>query len=108
MSTRNLVKGDGYTLIDWGAAHVGPAVWGDLEQIHRWKVLDDAESPVSDVAWANVLEGSGLTDAEAGPILRELTVLHALDVLRWAMDVRPERLPELTAQSTALLRALLS
>jgi aminoglycoside phosphotransferase (APT) family kinase protein len=107
MSTRNLVKGDGYTLIDWGATHAGPAVWGDLEQIHRWKVLDDAESPVSDAAWANVLEGSGLTDAEAAPILRELTVLHALDVLRWAMDVRPERLPELTAQSTALLRAVL-
>ena len=106
MSTRNLVAGKRYTLIDWGAAHVGPRVWGDLEQIHRWKLLADAESPVSDLAWAGVLDGSGLTDAEATDVVRELTVLHAVDVIRWARVARPDRLPEFVAQSTVLLRVL--
>lgn len=105
MSTRNLLGGERYTLIDWGAATVGPVVWGDLERIHRWKLLEDAESAVSDVAWANVLEGSGLTDTEATTVVRELTVLQALDVIRWALVVRPDRLSGLIPQSTALLRA---
>ena len=103
MSTRNLLGGERYTLIDWGAAAVGPVVWGDLERIHRWKLLADPESPVSDLAWANVLEGSGLTDAEATTVVRELTVLQALDVIRWALEVRPDRLNDLIPQSTALL-----
>lgn len=103
MSTRNLLDGERYTLIDWGAAAVGPVVWGDLERIHRWKLLADAESAVSDAAWANVLEGSGLTDAEATPVVRELRVLNALDVIRWASDVRPDRLPGVIPSSTALL-----
>ncbi|MET0844133.1 MAG: aminoglycoside phosphotransferase family protein [Mycetocola sp.] len=107
MSTRNLLGGERHTLIDWGAATVGPVVWGDLERIHRWKLLEDPESAVSDVAWANVLEGSGLTDTEATTVVRELTVLQALDVIRWALEVRPDRLSSLVPQSTALLsRAL--
>lgn len=108
MSTRNLLSGERYTLIDWGAATVGPVVWGDLERIHRWKLLEDPESDVSDVAWANVLEGSGLTDAEATTVVRELTVLQALDVIRWALDVRPDRLSGLVPQSTALLGRVLN
>lgn len=112
MSTRNLLDGDQYTLIDWGSAHVGPVVWGDLEQIYGWKLLADPDSPVSDAAWAAVLTGSTVpghkpSAAETAQVMRELTVLHALDVVRWARELQPDRLPALVTQSTALLRAVL-
>lgn len=47
LSTRNVVSGDRYAIIDWGAAHVGPAPWGDLDVLYRWHVMDDPQSPIS-------------------------------------------------------------
>lgn len=105
LSTRNVVSDGGrHTVIDWGSARTGPSPWSDLEQLHRWIVLEDPESPVSPAAWAAVLDGAGLTAAQSAPVLDELTALNALDVVRWAIDRRPDRVAALAAQSSRLLR----
>ncbi|GAA1311041.1 MAG: phosphotransferase [Brachybacterium tyrofermentans] len=105
---RNLLRDGGiYTVIDWGAASVGPVMWGDLERIFRWHRLGDKESPVSDAAWECVLEGAGLSRTEAEPVVRDLAAVHALDVVRWAIDIRPDRLDEIVADSRDVLAAMI-
>lgn len=104
---RNLVRDDGvYTVIDWGAASVGPVMWGDLEVIYRWHLVGDEESPVSTAAWEHVLGAAGLSRAEAEPVVRDLAALHALDLVRWAIDKRPDRLAEIVADSRDVLAAM--
>nr|WP_240977391.1 aminoglycoside phosphotransferase family protein [Planctomonas sp. JC2975] len=107
LSTRNVVADDGYVIIDWGTAQVGPTLLADLERIRRWMLLGDEESVVTPDAWGVVLSGAGLRSSEVEPVLDELTALHALDVVRWALDRRPDRLDELAAESTRLLRLVL-
>ncbi|WP_344751452.1 aminoglycoside phosphotransferase family protein [Gryllotalpicola koreensis] len=106
LSTRNLLVNERYAVVDWGSAHSGPTCWGDLDQINRWRLLGDPESPVSEAAWSSALGGAGLTDAQAAPVLAELAVLHALDVVRWSYTSRPDRLDELVHRSARLLRVL--
>jgi Ser/Thr protein kinase RdoA (MazF antagonist) len=107
LSHRNLVRrGNDYTVIDWGAASVGPVMWGDLEHLYCWHRVPDPESPVGDAAWAEVLEGAGLIRADAEPIVQELAVLHSLDVVRWAIDKRPDRLTEISGHSRAVIAAI--
>ena len=107
---RNLVTASdgGYVVLDWGSAQVGPRPWTDVEQIHRWHVTRDAETPVSAAAWDEVLgavlEGTGVSPDAAAGIVGSLAVLHALDVVRWAQDRRPDRLAELATQSAATVR----
>lgn len=108
-SHRNLLRsGDGdYTVIDWGAVSTGPSMWGDLARIYRWHILSDRESPVSAVAWESVLDGAGLDRVAAEPVVRELAALHALDIVRWAISHRPERLEEIIASSRSVLHEVL-
>ena len=107
---RNLVTASdgGYVILDWGSAQVGPTPWTDLELVHRWHVTGDAETPVSAAAWDEVLaatiERTAVPPDEAARIVGSLAVLHALDVVRWALDRRPDRLAELAASSAATLR----
>jgi aminoglycoside phosphotransferase len=104
---RNLLRHDDvYTVIDWGAAMTGPVMWGDLARIFRWHRLEDAQSPVSSAAWSHALDGAGLTRAEAEPVVRELTVVHALDLVRWALARRPDRLAEIAEDSRRALATM--
>lgn len=104
---RNLLRHDDvYTVIDWGAATTGPVMWGDLARIVRWHRLENAQSPVSAAAWARALGGAGLTRAEAEPVVRELTAVHALDLVRWALVQRPDRLAEIAAASRRTLATM--
>lgn len=104
---RNLLRDDDvYTVIDWGAASTGPVMWGDLERIFRWHRLEDSESPVSAAAWEHVLDGAELSRTEAEPVARELAALHALDLTRWAIDRRPDRLAEIASNSRDVLAAM--
>jgi fructosamine-3-kinase len=106
LSHRNLVRnGDDYMVIDWGTTSVGPVMWGDFECLYTWHLVPDVESPVSDEAWTRVLEGAGLTRADAEPIVQELVVLHALDLVRWAIDQRPDRLAEIAGHSRKVIAA---
>lgn len=82
LSSRNIIAGEGYTVIDWGAAHAGPAPWGDLAILYRWHVTNDRESPVSDMAWGRVLSSAGINRVYAEAVLAEVVTLSALDVVR--------------------------
>jgi len=107
---RNLLTAPdgGYVVLDWGCAQAGPTPWTDLEAVHRWHVTGDAETRVSDAAWAAVLaavlEETGTAPDDAARVVGSLAVLHALDVVRWALDRRPERLAELVPASAATVR----
>jgi len=104
---RNLIRDDDvYTVIDWGAASAGPVMWGDLEVIYRWHLVGDEESPVSTSAWEHVLGAAGLSRTEAEPVVRGLAAVHALDLVRWAIDKRPDRLAEIVADSREVLAAM--
>lgn len=106
-SHRNLLRHDDvYTVIDWGTASAGPVLWGDLERIYRWHLTGDPESPVNVAAWEGVLDGAALHRGEAEPVVRELAALHALDIVRWAIDRRPDRLAEIASSSRDVLAAL--
>ncbi|WP_046013720.1 phosphotransferase family protein [Microbacterium sp. SA39] len=107
LSTRNVVSGDRYAVIDWGAAHAGPVPWGDLDVLHRWHVMEDPQSPVSADAWAEVLRGAGIDPEIARPVLRELAVLGAMDVVRWAIAQCPDRLDELRESSRRVIHRML-
>ena len=105
---RNLLRhGDVYTVIDWGAATTGPVMWGDLARVFRWHRMEDRQSPVSAAAWDHALDGAGLTRAEAEPVLRELTAVHALDLVRWALARRPDRLARIADESRDVLVAMI-
>jgi aminoglycoside phosphotransferase (APT) family kinase protein len=108
LSTRNVLSGEGYAVIDWGAAHAGPVPWGDLDVLHRWHVMEDPQSPVSADAWAEVLRGAGIDPDGARPVLRELAVLGALDVVRWTLEQCPDRLAELRESSRGVIRRMLA
>lgn len=107
LSTRNVVVDpDGaYVVLDWGSAAAGPTPWTDLELIRRWHVTADPVSVVSPDAWRAVLDGAGWSAraAELEALLDELQILHVLDVIRWAIDNKPERIDELVAQAQAAL-----
>ena len=74
-------------LIDWGSARTGPVPSTDLINLLRNR--DDQQNP-TDVEIDAFASGFG-----SGPELiqgvRDLRVLHCLDVARWALDHAPER-----------------
>jgi len=107
LSTRNVLSGYRYAVIDWGAAHAGPVPWGDLDVLHRWHVMEDRQSPVSAAAWAEVLRAAEIDPEFAKPVLSELAVLGALDVVRWALEQRPDELDEFRDRSSAVIRRML-
>jgi aminoglycoside phosphotransferase (APT) family kinase protein len=118
LSTRNLIAdpSGGYVVLDWGSASAGPTPWTDLELIRRWHVSGDPVSVVSADAWRAVQRGAdsvaagsrtGMAGAETETLLDELQILHVLDVVRWAIDNKPERIAELVQQARhALARVL--
>lgn len=104
LHTRNLINGpDGYTVLDWGAAQVGPTPWMDLRRIHHWWVTVDADSPVTHQALLAALHGAGIRESEAVPVILELTLLHALDVTRWVLAQHPDRLQEFLPDAQATI-----
>ena len=107
LSTRNIIAGEGYTVIDWGAAHAGPAPWGDLAILYRWHVTDDKESPVSSTAWRRVLASAGIDRIYAEAVLAELVTLSTLDIVRWALDQCPERVDAIRENSARMIRTML-
>lgn len=110
LSTRNLITTDtaGYVVLDWGSAITGPVPWTDLERIYRWHVTGDPETQVSEDAWHAVLSGAGLNPATAGALIDELEILHVLDVVRWSLDQKPDRLPEFAQQARKSIRRILA
>lgn len=108
LSTRNLLAvAGGYAVLDWGSAGAGPVPWTDLEQIYRWHVTADPVTQVSEDAWLAVLSGAGLSGPGVPALIDELQILHVLDVVRWARDRRPDRLPGLVREARSVISRVL-
>jgi aminoglycoside phosphotransferase (APT) family kinase protein len=94
LAARNvLVSPDGaLVLMDWGSATCGPVPYTDLLTLHHHHDQDDDPSADDLAAFS---AGYGIDLGEVGPTLEALRQLAALDLVRWALDRRPDRLPEL-------------
>jgi Ser/Thr protein kinase RdoA (MazF antagonist) len=90
------------TLIDWGSASVGPVPFHDYMRI--W--ADEAEgfSPADLEAFA---QGYGVPLRQLHSTLVDMNILSHIDLVRWARDRRPDRLPEITAKSRRVVHQLL-
>ena len=109
LAPRNLiVRDDGEgVLIDWGGASAGPAPWTDLETVYRWHLADlpeGFEAPVTAGDVTAFARGCGVDLAAVTPLLETLVLLHALDLARWAMDVRPDLLSHYAAGAARAVR----
>ena len=81
--------------------------WTDLELIHRWHVTGDPVSEVSVGAWQAVLSGAEVSERTADELIPELQILHVLDVIRWSLDRRPDRLQEFVLQAREAIPRIL-
>jgi hypothetical protein len=83
-------------LLDWGSATVGIAPHTELQGLiaEHEERGDPALSELG--AFADGLE----VDLDAMlPVLHDLVLLHHLDLIRWAIDRRPDRLDQVAAQA---------
>jgi aminoglycoside phosphotransferase (APT) family kinase protein len=85
-------------LIDWGSASAGPIPFGDLLPVvasHR------AFGDPTAAELGSFAAGLGTTLADIGETLERLMLLQALDLVRWAMAKRPDRLNEVVRLASA-------
>ncbi|AKU15111.1 hypothetical protein VV02_03265 [Luteipulveratus mongoliensis] len=91
-------------LIDWGCATVAPVPHHDFVYLLDGTADDDGP-PTADVdAFA---DGYGVRVADLMPTLEPMRVLAAIDVVRWAIDRRPDRVDELVSAARRRLSPLL-
>lgn len=100
LSLRNLLVASGRrpVLIDWGSASVGPVPFGDLQplvQAHR-----DDNDP-SDAELQAFAEGLDISLQDLSDTLDGLLLLSALDLVRWAIERRPDRLGDVIRSARA-------
>lgn len=77
-------------LIDWGSAFVNPSPFDAILRIQR----DEAGEGFSLSDVECFAEGYGVALAPLQPTLQALWLLNRIDVVRWAIDNRPDRLSE--------------
>ncbi|MET3805566.1 Ser/Thr protein kinase RdoA (MazF antagonist) [Nakamurella sp. UYEF19] len=104
LAPRNLLVADGVApvLIDWGSASAGPVPFGDL--LHLVKAHRSDGSPSTDEL-AAFADGAGIALGSVMGTVEDLLLLSALDLPRWALDRRPDRLAEIVAASKDLVQS---
>lgn len=78
-------------LIDWGSARAGPSPFLDfvgLLTAHR------QQNDPSDAELLSFADGYGVSLEKIRETLENLMVIEALDLVRWAIDQRPDLLPQ--------------
>jgi aminoglycoside phosphotransferase (APT) family kinase protein len=91
-------------LLDWGCAHAHVVPHHEIAQLRRDGVT------FSSTAFGAFLTGYGLTPAafEAlQPEIDAVTLLQAVDLVRWALDRSPEAIPRCVAWARATVDAIL-
>lgn len=92
LALRNLIVPDDGppVLVDWGSVNAGPSPLGDLLTLleaHR------SGGDPSDEELAAFTDGYGADLRDLCRIAEDVALLGALDLVRWAIDRRPDRLP---------------
>jgi Ser/Thr protein kinase RdoA (MazF antagonist) len=91
-------------LIDWGSAQVGPVP--HLDYLRVWS--DDAREGFSPSDFAAFADGYGVPPRELLATLADVRLLSRLDLVRWALDRRPDRVDEIASKSRLAVRAWLA
>jgi aminoglycoside phosphotransferase (APT) family kinase protein len=88
-------------LVDWGSAFAGPTPYGDLVPVAK-AVLTDGNPTRSEFnAFAAALGAASVTTDQ---ILYPMVLLSALDLVRWALDNRGDRVAEIAASSRTIIQ----
>ncbi|ROP65299.1 phosphotransferase family protein [Curtobacterium sp. PhB115] len=82
-------------LIDWGAAETGPTPWTDARRVVEWAFIDES---ISRQEHDEFMVSAGLDSDADHRTLVSMTVLHLLDVTRWALERRPDLYGEYLAR----------
>lgn len=92
LTSRNLIIPDvgPAVLLDWGSASFGPVPWTDLLVLDRDARQAGAGTGPDLAAFTAAM---GLRMAEVWPTFEAFRRLQLLDLVRWAADQRPDRLP---------------
>lgn len=88
LAPRNLLSRgseDPPVLIDWGAATTGPSPWTDARRVFEWAIIDRT---IAVADYERFAARAGLIGDER--TVASMTVLHLLDVTRWAREWRPD------------------
>jgi len=84
-------------ILDWGSAQVGPVPYLDHLRIQA----DEAREGFSPADLAAFARGYGVAPLGLSAILADVYLLARLDLVRWALERRPDRLQEIGARSRA-------
>ena len=95
-----LAEGGAPVLIDWGSACVAPAPLADYLRV--W--ADEAEERFSAADLAAFAEGYGRAPEPFLATLADLWLLSRLDLVRWALDRRADRVAEIAERSSLAVR----
>lgn len=90
LAPRNLISrgpDQAPVLIDWGAAGTGPTPWTDARRVFEWAVVDGS---ISRAEYDEFVAGAGVSSEADRSVLGAMTILHLLDVTRWAREKRPD------------------
>ncbi len=82
-------------VIDWGSAGTGPSPYDDFNRI--WSDPGSEEFSEQDLQW--FAEGYGVALEPMLATMKDLYLLGRVDVVRWAIDHRPDRIPELAQKA---------
>jgi len=88
-------------VVDWGSASVGPAPFTDYRRI--WQ--DEAEEGFTAEDLHAFAEGYGIALSDLLPTLKSMHLLSSIDVTRWAIGHRPDRIPLYAERARAALTA---
>lgn len=103
LAPRNMILSpNGNTLIDWGAASTGPAPWSDLEAVYVWSLTDPTVTPEHVQSFA---DGCGINLSANRHTITALSVLHQMDLVRWAAENCPEQLDHHCRRAVEVIEA---
>lgn len=104
LAPRNVLLPDPGTgagvLIDWGSASFGPVPWRDLLNLERDRRREALTS------WRYLrrfAEAAGVDLVGEWEVLAAHRLLHHVDLVRWALDRRPDRVPDTVAELREIL-----
>lgn len=102
LSPRNLVLPDGGApvLVDWGSAAFGPLYYPDVLAAEQEEPGSGGPTPA---AWRAFVDGLGVDPADLASVLPAFRLLQRHDLVRWALDRRPDRVADTLRDLRAVL-----